>query len=370
MTPWFSTAAVAGQLRDAWDLSSSELAWLIIAVQLGFVAGAFVLTMLGMADRFGARRLILCGTSFAAIANGIIVVLPGAGWALPARFLTGAALAAVYPPALKVMASWFQTGRGVALGIMIGALTVGSALPHLVNALGGLDWQATILIASGLALSGGLICELVGRDGPHMADPVKVCAEHLREIFADKEFVLATTGYFGHMWELYAMWAWIAAYYADVFENTRVASLSAFLVIAAGALGSFYVGRRSDRGSRALAARMALRWSGLLSVFTGFLLGFPILALIAGLLWGFWVVADSAQFSTGVTECIEPRLQGTALTIQLSLGFILTVFTIFLVPALRDWAGWGVAFLALAPGPIVGSIAMGKLDHYHEECAH
>ena len=361
MTPWFSTAAVAGQLRETWDLSSSQLAWLIIAVQLGFVLGAFVLTIAGASDRFGARHLILCGAAIAALANAVIVVLPNFAWALPARFLTGAALAAVYPSSLKVMSSWYSIGRGAALGIMIGALTVGSALPHLVNALGGLQWQATMLIASGFALLGGLIVEFAGRDGPLMGSRIKVTKENLREIFGNGEFWLASGGYFGHMWELYAMWAWVAAFYSDVFESERAASLSAFAVIAVGALGSIYVGRLSDRRSRPYAAQLALRWSAALSVFTGFLLDVPVLALVAGLVWGFWVVADSAQFSTIVTECIEPRLQGTALTVQLSLGFILTVFTIFLVPALRDWAGWGVAFLALAPGPLLGSFAMGRL---------
>lgn len=362
MTPWFSTAAVAGALAEEWDLSSAGLAWLVIAVQLGFVAGAASMTIIGLSDRFGPRRLVLVGTTVAAAANGVIVIVPGFGWALPARFLTGAALAAVYPPALKVMASWFRVGRGAALGAMIGALTVGSALPHLVNALGGLEWRLTILIASGLALAGGLTAELAGRDGPHLAAVTRVRAEHVREILANPQFRLASAGYFGHMWELYALWAWAAAFYGDVFSSDRVASLSAFLVIAAGAGGSVYVGRVSDRRSRAIAARLSMRWSGALAVVTGFLVDVPTLALVAGLVWGFWVVADSAQFSTVVTEVIEPRLLGTALTMQLAFGFILTVFTIFLVPAARDAAGWGVAFVLLAPGPMVGALAMSRLE--------
>lgn len=362
MTPWFSTAAVAEALTDEWDLSSSSLALLVIAVQLGFVAGAATMTIMGLSDRFGARRLIFVGSTLAGLANGVIVFLPGFGWAMPARFLTGAALAAVYPPALKVMASWFKVGRGVALGVMIGALTVGSALPHLVNALGGLSWRLTMIVASGLALSGGLIAEFVGRDGPHMAAVTRVRASHVREIVANPCFRLASMGYFGHMWELYALWAWVAAFYSDVFSSDRAASFTAFVVIAAGAGGSVYIGRLSDRRSRAHAARLSLRWSGAFAVVTGFLVDLPVLAVIAGVVWGFWVVADSAQFSAAITEAIEPRLLGTALTMQLASGFILTVFTIFLVPAVRDAAGWGVAFLVLAPGPLIGAIAMSRLE--------
>lgn len=362
MTPWFSTAAVAGELQDEWDLTSTGLAWLVIAVQLGFVAGAATMTIIGLSDHIGPRRLILIGATVAAIANGVIVLLPGMGWALPARFLTGAALAAVYPPAMKVMASWFQKGRGMALGVMIGALTVGSALPHLVNALGGLDWRLTMLVASAFALSGGILAERVGRDGPHLAAPTRVRRQHIREIVSNRKFLLASAGYFGHMWELYAMWAWAAAFYGDVFASDRAASLSAFAVIAIGAGGSIYVGGLSDKRTRASAARLSLRWSAALAVLTGFLVDLPLLAVVAGLIWGFWVVADSAQFSTVVTEVIEPRLQGTALTMQLAFGFILTVFTIFLVPAVQDAAGWGCAFLMLAPGPILGGLAMSRLE--------
>ena len=361
MSPWFSTAAVAGQLRTAWDLSPSGLAWLVIAVQLGFVAGAALMTIAGLSDHIGPRRLILVGAAVAAAANGIIIVLPGLAWALPARFVTGAALAAVYPPAMKVMASWFVVGRGKALGVMIGALTIGSALPHLVNALGGLNWKATMLIASAFSLAGGLIAEFGASDGPHLGSPTRVRRSHVGEILRDRDFLLASAGYFGHMWELYAMWAWAAAFYGDVFASDRVASLSAFAVIAIGAAGSVYAGSLSDRISRPHAASLALRWSGSLAVVTGFLVDLPVLALIAGLVWGFWVVADSAQFSTVVTECIEPRLVGTALTMQLATGFVLTVFTIFLVPAVRDASSWGFAFLMLAPGPLLGAFAMRQL---------
>ena len=363
MSPWFSTAAVSGQLSQAWDLSSSQLAWLIIAVQLGFVAGALLLTTSGASDSIGPRRLVFAGATLAAVANASLTLVDGFGPAMVARLITGAALAAVYPPAIKVMASWCATGRGRALGIMVGALTVGSALPHLINALGGLPWQSTILIGSALTLTGGLIAELAAADGPHLGARTSGAGlAHVRDVLRSRPFRLATAGYFGHMWELYAMWAWIAAFYADVFDSTRTASLAAFAGIAAGSAGSVFAGKLSDRRARPYAAALAQRYSGMMAIITGFLVDLPVLALIAGLIWGFWVVADSAQFSTVVTECIEPRLQGTALTLQLSSGFLLTVLTIFLVPAIRDATSWGVAFLVLAPGPFLGAYAMQLLE--------
>ncbi len=366
MSTWFSTAAVLGQLREAWDLSQSAGAWLTIMVQVGFVAGAFASSATNLADRIPPRRLILFGTLGAAAANVLVVV--GDSFASPyaialvARFGTGCFLAAVYPPALKAMSSWFRQGRGFALGVMIAALTVGSALPHLINALGGLGWRQTLVAASVLTVVGGLIAERLGADGPYVSKAAAFDPRQLATIAANRQFRLASVGYFGHMWELYAMWAWIAAFYGDVFQSTRSASLTAFAVIGIGGAGSIYVGLLGDRVSRAHAAGLAMRWSAGLCLVVGFLVNAPApVAVGAGLIWGFWVVADSAQFSTIVTEVTDPDYIGTALTVQLAVGFVLTVFTIFLVPVVRDSAGWGWAFVLLAPGPALGTWAMRTL---------
>ncbi len=364
MSTWFSTAAVLGQLRDAWDLSASAGSWLTIMVQLGFVAGAALSSITNLADRIPARRLLLAGTVGAAVANLAVVIGDAYGPALVARFATGLFLAGVYPPSLKAMSSWYREGRGFALGVMIGALTVGSALPHLINALGGLDWRLTLVTASGLTVAGGLIAERLGRDGPYVTRASAFDPRQLSSIVANPRFRLASIGYFGHMWELYAMWAWVAAFYGDVFGSPRSASLAAFGVIAIGAVGSVYAGLLSDRLTRTEAAAVALRWSASLSLVVGFLLDAPLpIVLGAGLVWGFWVVADSAQFSTIVTEVTDPDYIGTALTVQLAIGFVLTVFTIFLVPVVRDSFGWGWAFLLLAPGPAIGGWAMRVLHH-------
>ncbi len=362
MSTWFSTAAVLGRLREAWELSRTEASWLTVVVQLGFVAGAGLSAIVNLADRVAPRRLLLIGTLGAAIANAMVVVGDSFGTAIAARFVTGAFLAAVYPPSLKAMSSWYRTGRGLALGVMIGALTVGSALPHLVNSIGGLDWEITVLLASALTVVGGVIADRLCSDGPYATASAVFDPRQIGIIMRNREFRLASAGYFGHMWELYAMWAWIAAFYGDVFTSDRLASLTAFVVIAAGAGGSVFAGRLSDRRSRSESAALAMRWSASVAVVIGFLVDAPAPVVVGlGLVWGFWVVADSAQFSTIVTEVTDARYVGTALTLQLATGFTLTVFTIFLVPVVRDAYGWGWAFLMLAPGPILGAWAMRAL---------
>jgi len=362
MSTWFSTAAVLGQLRDAWQLSTSQASWLTIVVQLGFVAGAIISALTNLADRIAPLRLVLLGSLGAALANALVAAADGFTVGLIARFATGAFLAAVYPPALKAMSSWYRTGRGFALGVMIGALTIGSALPHLVNAIGGLDWRATLLVASGFTVAGGVVADRMCSPGPYSVGAARFDPGQLRTIVANREFRLASAGYFGHMWELYAMWAWVAAFYGDALGSRRAASFAAFAVIAIGAAGSVYAGLMSDRRTRTEAAALAMRWSASVAIVIGFLVDAPTpIVLGAGLVWGFWVVADSAQFSTIVTEVVDARYVGTALTIQLAAGFVLTVFTIFLVPVIRDAHGWGWAFLLLAPGPILGVWAMHAL---------
>lgn len=362
MSTWFSTAAVLGQLVADWDLSQGQASWLTIIVQLGFVAGALVSAVTNLADRIRPLRLIFIGSLGAATANASIVLIDGFEGALVARFVTGAFLAVVYPPALKSMSTWFRSGRGLALGVMIGALTIGSALPHLINSVGELSWRTTLLIASGLTLAGGLIAVRACTEGPFAVSAASFDRTQLPAIVRNRGIRLASAGYFGHMWELYAMWAWIAAFYGDVFDSPRLASLAAFAAIASGAAGSVYAGLVSDRASRSEAAGQAMRWSAGLALVTGFLLDAPAPIVVGvGMVWGFWVVADSAQFSAIVTEVVNPRFAGTALTVQLATGFVLTVFTIFLVPVIREAHGWGWAFALLAPGPLLGAWAMRSL---------
>lgn len=367
MATWFSTAAVLPQLREAWHLTSSSAAWLTIAVQLGFVAGAVASAWLGIADRFEPRMLIFAGAIGAALANLGLLVAGDATTALPLRFATGVFLAAVYPSSLKAMSTWFRFRRGTALGVMVGALAVGSAMPHLVNGLGGTGWRWVVIATSTMTIGGGLLAAIGFADGPFPFPTTSFDRRQLGRLIGDRSMRLATVGYFGHMWELYAMWAWFASFYLDSAADesaaaARNASLATFAVIAAGALGCWLGGVLGDRWGRIETTVLAMTISGSCAAVVGPLRHGPFWLLLGvSLIWGFWVVADSAQFSTIVTELADQSYVGTAVTLQLAAGFVLTVVTIWIVPLLRDGVGWGWAFLVLVPGPVIGVVAMLRL---------
>jgi MFS family permease len=361
MTTWFSASAVVPQLRAEWGLSDTSAAWLTIAVQLGFVAGALVSSILNVADVVAPRIVVLVGALGAAGANALLGAVSGPGAAIPLRFATGFFLAGVYPPALKLMATWFRRGRGTALGILVGALTLGSAVPHLVNGLGGLDWQTVVYATSALTLVGGLLA-LAVRDGPYPFPEATFDPRQAGRVFANRGVRLASLGYFGHMWELYAMWAWFVVFYATTVEAGAEAAYAAFAVIGAGAIGCWVGGLLGDRIGRPETTAGMMAVSGACALLIGLLIDAPgWVVLLVGLVWGFTVVGDSAQFSTLVTEHADQAYVGTALTMQLAVGFTLTVATIWLVPLLADDLGWRWAFAFLVPGPVLGVAAMLRL---------
>jgi MFS family permease len=366
MTTWFSASAVIPQLRETWSLSPGTSAWLTIAVQLGFVAGAIVSSLLNLSDVLPPRLVITGGTAGAALANALLVGADGPGPALPLRFLTGFFLAGVYPPSLKLMATWFRQGRGTALGVLVGALTLGSAAPHLVNGLGGLDWRVVVYATSLMTVVGGLIA-LAVRDGPFPFPRSVLDPSQARGVFANRGVRLASLGYFGHMWELYAMWAWFVVFLTAAFDQRgwdggSAPAFGTFAVIAIGALGCWIGGVLGDRWGRTRTTAAMMSISGTCSILAGFLFGAPPWIVITlGLIWGLSVVGDSAQFSAIVTELSDQAYVGTALTIQLAVGFTLTVATIWLIPLLERSLTWRWAFAFLAPGPALGAAAMLKL---------
>jgi MFS family permease len=367
MSTWFSASAVVLELRRVWELSPAGSSMLTIAVQLGFVAGALLSATLSLADRFPPRRVMAVGALGAAVVNAGLLLAPSAGVAIGLRLLTGLFLAGVYPPALKAMATWFRRGRGVALGVMVGALTLGSALPHLVRVLGGLDWRTVVVVTSVATLAGGALA-LVGPDGPFPFPRAAFRPREAMEVVRDRRLRLVTYGYLGHMWELYAMWAWVAAFLTSSFGTSGVedpatmAALGAFAAVGIGALGCVVGGVMADRRSRTWSTSVAMTASGATAAVVGLLWGWPpVLVVAVVLFWGFWVVADSAQFSALVTEVADQRYVGTAVTLQLALGFTLTVPAIWLIPVLVETVGWRWAFLALTPGPLVGTVAMQVL---------
>ncbi len=366
MAPWFSASAVAPALVAHWRLEPSGAAWLTISVQLGFVAGALVSAVLTISDRLSARRLIAFAAAIAAVATVGVAFAPGPESGIALRALTGAALAGVYPPGMKLAAGWFRERRGAAIGILVGALTVGSAGPHLVRwALPAEAWRPVLLVAAATALAGGLLVLVVPNDGPFATRAPAFSWSAVPRLLRERSLMLANAGYLGHMWELYAMWTWLAAFVAaseqarGVTQAGGAPALVAFVVIASGALGCWLGGRLADRYGRTLVTSVAMAVSGACALTVGLLYARPLALLVPLLIvWGIAVVADSAQFSTAVSELAPADLVGTALTLQTCLGFLLTCLTIYVLPAVAGAIGWRWSMAVLAVGPVFGVWAM------------
>ena len=373
MSLWFSASAVSGQYRALWHLSASEAGWLTTTVQLGFVVGTASAAVLNLADLLSSRWYFVVSALLAATANAALVAAGDYQTALACRFLTGVCLAGVYPPAMKMAATWFRTGRGLAIGVIVGALTIGKAAPYLIQSVDASGTRTVILAASaGAVLSAALVA--VGyRDGPFEFPRRPFSWRLVAGVARHRETRLATAGYLGHMWELYAMWTWVPAFLAasaavraDAGDPVPAAAvyLLAFGAIAAGGLGAVWGGWAARGVGYARVVTIAMAASGVCSLAVGLFYGASLWILgPVVLLWGFFVVADSAQFSAMVTELAPPHAVGTALTLQTSLGFLLTMVTIQMIPALVETAGWRWAFPVLALGPAAGIAAIRRLGH-------
>lgn len=366
LTTWFSATAILPELKQELALGPGAEAWLTNGVQVGFVTGALAASLVNLPDLVRLSRLMAAAALAAALANASLLLHPGPGGVIAARIVTGMALAGVYPPALKLVATWFTRDRGLALGAIIGALTIGSALPHLFRAVStSFDWRPAVAAASVATAIGALLFLLFAREGPYPFGEAVFEPSRIGQVFRERPLLLANLGYLGHMWELYAMWAWLLAYTRAAFEaqaigSAAAASLSTFFFVASGILGCLMGGYLSDRIGRTATTAGMMIVSGSCALLMGFLFAGPLwLFMLVAVVWGISVIGDSAQFSAAVTELGDRRFVGTALSLQLGLGFALTVLAIWLTPRFADFiGGWRWAFLLLVPGPLLGAAAM------------
>ena len=367
MSLWFGASAVASDLGTRWSLDTSQIGWLTSVVQLGFVVGTALAALLNLADIVRARWYFAAAATAGGLANLGLLAVDGFGSALTLRFATGLFLAGVYPPAMKMASTWFRAQRGLAIGTVVGALVIGKSTPYLIHALPDTSPAVVVTVASIGAFLSAILIATTYHDGPYAFPARPFSFGLVGTVWSSPEWRLSTGGYLGHMFELYSFWTWIAAFSAASLAAASGAhpafvSVVAFLAIAAGGIGSIWGGVAADKRGREWLVMVSMIASGTCALLSPLVFGHGrFLLVLLALIWGYFVVADSAQFSAMVTESVPPHAVGTALTLQTSAGFLLTMISIQLVPPIVQATSWQWAFPMLALGPLAGVASVRAL---------
>ncbi len=369
MSLWFVSSAILVDLRSEVSLSALQSAMLVSGVAAGFVVGALYVAMSGIADRYDPRKVFALSAVLAALANALMLAVPpGGAISIALRIITGFALAGVYPVGMKIAVGWGLKDRGWLIGLLVGGLTLGSASPHLLAFLGGANWRLTTILASLLALLAAVLVSFT-QAGPHHAAAAKMNPRVIALAWTDRRLRRAFLGYLGHMWELYALWAWIAPAAAASYvlqtsldEATQLSKLTAFIAIGAGALLCPFAGKLADALGKAELTIVSMAISGSSAIAAAVVFGGPMwLVFAVFVVWGLSVIPDSAQFSAMVADLAPPESSGSLMSLQTALGFALTIVTVQLTPLLAQVIGWPGLFCVLALGPVVGIISMSGL---------
>ena len=362
---WFASNAILGDLQQQWSIGADALAYMTSAVQLGFIIGTLCFAFLAISDRFSPRIVFFICSLLGASSNLLIyLVAEGLISLLTFRFVTGFFLAGIYPVGMKIATGWYRHGLGKALGSLVGALVVGTAFSHLLKGAGqSVPWEAVIISISGISLAGGILMLLLVPDGPYLFKGTNFDKKALTVIFQSKDLRSASFGYFGHMWELYTLWAFVPVILTAYVANNPKVSINisswAFFIIASGSLGCIAGGMISKKVGSASVAFVQLASSGICCLLSPLIFQFSIEIFLGFLIfWGIVVVGDSPQFSALVAQAAPKELVGSALTIVNCIGFSITIISIQLTNYLSDFIHPNYIFLPLAVGPLMGLFSL------------
>lgn len=364
---WFAGNAVITDIVSEYGLKANALGYITSAVQFGFITGTLLFSIFTISDRFSPSRVFFISAVMGALANLIIFITDTTAGLVLSRYITGLCLAGIYPVGMKIASDYHEKGLGKALGYLVGALVLGTAFPHLLKATGtSLPWKYIMVCTSAMAMTGGTLILLFVPDGPYRVKAGKPDFSLFFKLFRNKDFRSAATGYFGHMWELYAFWAFvpvILTVYNSAHPATQInVPLASFFIIGIGSISCVAGGFLSIKYGNARVAGIALFISGLCCCVSPFLFNLDVILFITILLiWGIAVIADSPQFTTLMALAVHPSEKGTAITVANTVGFSITIISIQVINELMTHVDGQYIYLFLAIGPLAGLSGFRRL---------